>query len=70
VKDKFLLVELDFPRDHSKNFPQVMQRNQEWAALCNVQGYPSIILTDARGRPYAKTGYQGWGTSELPGASR
>ncbi|MFP6897498.1 MAG: hypothetical protein VCA38_12915 [Roseibacillus sp.] len=47
-----------------------MQRNQEWAALCNVQGYPSIILTDARGRPYAKTGYQGWGTSELPGASR
>ena len=63
MKDKFLRGELDFPRDHSKNSPQVMQRNQEWAALCNVQGYPSIILTDARGRPYAKTGYQ---ASSLP----
>ena len=29
MKDKFLLVELNFRRDHSKNSPQVMQRNQE-----------------------------------------
>lgn len=58
VKDTFVLVELDFPKDESKLTEAVKAQNKELGEKYAVQGYPSIVLTDAEGRPYASTGYE------------
>ena len=54
---KFVLVKLDFPR--RKKLPaKVRERNQQWQTKLGVRGFPTIYVTDAKGRPYAKTGYR------------
>ncbi len=58
VKDKFVLVELDFPRNKEKIAPETLEQNKELGKKYAVRGYPTILLTDAEGRPYAKTGYR------------
>jgi thioredoxin-related protein len=58
VKDKFVLVELDYPKDKSKLSEATIQQNEELGKKYGVQGYPTILLADASGKPYAKTGYQ------------
>ncbi len=58
VKDKFVLVELDFPRDKSKLSAETLAQNKELGAKYKVQGYPSILLCDAEGKPFAATGYE------------
>jgi thioredoxin-related protein len=58
VKDKFVLVELDYPRDKSKLSEDTIKQNEELSEKYQVQGFPTILLADAEGRPFAKTGYQ------------
>jgi thioredoxin-related protein len=58
VKDSFVLVELDFPKDKSKLSKETQKQNEELSKKYAVQGFPTILLTDADGRPYAATGYQ------------
>ena len=58
VKDHFVLVELDFPNDKSKISEETQAQNEELGEKYAVGGYPTILLTDAEGRPYASTGYQ------------
>ncbi len=58
VKDTLVLVELDYPKDKSKLTAETIQQNKELAEKYPISGYPSIILTDAEGKPYAATGYQ------------
>lgn len=58
VKDSFVLVELDFPKDESKVTAAVKAQNEELQEKYAIEGFPSIVLTDAEGRPYASTGYQ------------
>lgn len=53
----FVLVELDFPRQ-KELAPEVKQQNNEWKNKLGVSGYPTIMLTDATGKPYAQTGYR------------
>lgn len=54
---KFVFVMLDFPR--SRQMPdKVKQQNSQWKDKLGVRGFPTIYLLDAKGRPYAKTGYQ------------
>lgn len=55
---KFVLVELDFPRDESKVPPAIQKQNQEWQQKLGVRGFPTIFLCTADGKPYAQTGYQ------------
>ena len=50
VKDSFVLVELDYPKDKSK-LSEAVQKYP-------VQGFPTILLCDSEGRPYAATGYE------------
>ncbi len=57
TKDKFVLVELDFPKK-KKLEPKLKEQNDALNEKMKVQGYPTIMLCDATGRPYAKTGYQ------------
>ena len=58
VKDSFVLVELDFPKDKSKLSEDIQKQNAELGKKYAVQGYPAILLCDAEGRPYAATGYK------------
>ena len=57
VKDQFVLVELDFP-NKSKLSDKLKKQNDGLRKKYGVRGYPTIILADAQGRPYAQTGYQ------------
>lgn len=57
VKDTFVLVELDFPRKKEID-PELKKQNKALAEEYAVRGYPTILLCDASGRPYAKTGYR------------
>ena len=58
VKDSFVLVEIDFPRAKDKLPEDTRKRNTELGEKYAVQGYPTILLCDAEGKPYASTGYQ------------
>ena len=58
VKDSFVLVEIDFPRAKDQLPEDARKRNTELAEKYAVQGYPTILLCDAEGKPYAATGYQ------------
>lgn len=57
TKDKFVLVELDFPQKKELD-AKLKEQNEALQEKFQVQGFPSIILCDATGKPYAKTGYQ------------
>jgi len=58
VADKLVLVELDFPRDASKLSEETQAQNEKLQQEYQVQGFPTIYLTDAKGRPFARTGYR------------
>jgi thioredoxin-related protein len=58
VKDQFVLVELDYPQDKSKLSAETIQQNEELQEKYAVDGFPTILLCDAAGKPFAKTGYQ------------
>jgi thioredoxin-related protein len=58
---KFVLVELDFPQDKSKLSKETQEQNAKLQQQFGIRGFPSIVLTDAQGRPYAQTGYQAGG---------
>ncbi len=61
VKDKFVLVEVDFPKDKSKLSADTLKQNTELGGKYAIEGYPTILLCDAEGRPFGKTGYQAGG---------
>ena len=64
AKDLFVLVELDFPRDRSKLSKETREQNEQLKNRFEIRGFPTILLCDAQGRPYARTGYQpGGGTN-------
>jgi len=57
TKDSFVLVELDFPQE--KELPAALkEQNGKLQEAFAVEGFPSIYLCDASGRPYAVTGYK------------
>ena len=58
VKDKFVLVELDFPQDKTKLTEETIKQNEELQEKYAIQGFPTILLCDASGKPFARTGYQ------------
>jgi thioredoxin-related protein len=64
VKDSFVLVELDYPKDKSKLTEAVQKQNEVLNEKYAVQGYPTILLCDAEGRPYAATGYEKGGPAD------
>jgi thiol-disulfide isomerase/thioredoxin len=57
AKEKFVLVELDFPRKKVLA-PELKAQNQALQKQYQIKGYPTIILCDATGKPYAKTGFR------------
>jgi thioredoxin-related protein len=61
VKDKFVLVEVDFPQDKEGMSEATIAQNDKLQEEYGVDGFPTILLTDAKGRPFAKTGYEAGG---------
>ena len=61
VKDRFVLVELDYPQNKSKLSAETIKQNEELRKAYPVQGFPTILLADAYGKPYAATGYEAGG---------
>ena len=60
---KYVLVQLDFPR--GKKLPDATrEQNEALQEKFGVQGFPTIFLTDASGRAYARTGYQPGGAEK------
>ncbi|MBI9017828.1 MAG: thioredoxin family protein [Phycisphaerae bacterium] len=57
----FILVALDFPRDKTLVSPEIAKQNAELQKEYGVRGFPTLFLTDAKGRPYAQAGYQAGG---------
>jgi thioredoxin-related protein len=64
VKDKFVLVTIDFPEDESKVDDKTRAQNEELSEKYHIDGYPTILLADAAGRPYAFTGYMKGGAEK------
>jgi thioredoxin-related protein len=60
TKDKFVMVELDFPQKKELD-AKLKEQNEALQKKFKVQGFPTIMLCDATGKPYAKTGYQSGG---------
>ena len=54
----FVLVKLDYPRDKTLITEKVKAQNAELKTQYSISGYPTILLMDAKGVPYARTGYQ------------
>ena len=48
----FVFVELDFPR-RKQLAPEVKEQNAALQAKFGIQGFPTVLLMDAEGRPYA-----------------
>lgn len=60
TKDKFVMVELDFPQKKELE-AKLKEQNDALQEKFQIQGFPTIMLCDASGKPYAKTGYQAGG---------
>ena len=61
AEKNFILLEIDFPR--KKDIADtIKEQNQNLAKKYAVQGFPTVILAEADGKPYAQTGYQQGGT--------
>ena len=54
----YVLVELDYPQDKSKQSEKEQKQNQELLKTYPIAGYPTVLLCDADGKPYAATGYR------------
>jgi len=60
---KFVLVELDYPR--AKPQPAELKlQNRALQAKYSITSYPTILLIDAKGRPFARAGFLRGGPAE------
>lgn len=55
--DQFVFVEMDFPNDKSLLSKELQSQNEKWSETFGIQGFPTVVLTDAEGRPYGSVGY-------------
>ena len=53
----FVLVEIDRPRA-KRLAPAIDKQNEELVAEYAIQGFPTVLLANPDGYPYARTGYQ------------
>ena len=60
VASKYVLVELDYPRK-TPQAPELKAKNKALSEKFGIEGFPTILLLDANGEPFAQTGYQAGG---------
>ncbi len=54
---KYVMVVIDVPRNKEQSEEQKAYNNKLVRAF-SIRGYPTILVLDAEGKPYAQTGYQ------------
>ena len=59
--ESFVLVELDFPSNSASQPDFIAAQNNQWSKKFKIESFPTVVLTDSAGRPYAKTGYRAGG---------
>ncbi len=60
IPESFILLKVDNPRDKSKQSDAEKKMVQELIRKYSISGFPTILLADAEGRPYASlVGYGG-----------
>ena len=59
----YTLLRLDFPKDTSIQPNHTTAQNQLLMRAYRIVGFPTLVLTDSLGRPYAVTGYDKRGLS-------
>jgi len=60
---KFVLVGLDYPR--GKKLPaELKKQNDQLLSYYGVQAFPTVLLCDAKGMPYAATGFRPGGPED------
>ncbi len=62
VPKSFVLVELDFPQEKEQD-AKIKAQNEKLQKDYSIDGYPTVLLADAAGRVYAKTGYMPGGAA-------
>ena len=63
AKNNLILVSLDFP-NNIKQEENLKTQNQILAQLFKIEGYPTVIITDASGKEIFRTGYQEGGVEK------
>ncbi len=63
LSGRFILLKLEFPKDGVMPREEAAEKNFLREAY-QVRGYPSIVLTEAGGRPFGLNGYQEIGPAE------
>ena len=58
AEKNFVLVELDYPKDKSILSAETIKQNADLSKRFLIKGYPTILLCDETGVPFASTGYQ------------
>lgn len=61
--ESFVLVELDYPGDLNDLPEEKRSDFIRWRDRYGVEGFPTILLTDSSGKPYAVTGYEPGGAN-------
>ena len=62
AKDNLVLFMADFPRA-SKQDEKTKKQNAELMKKHEVQGFPTVLLMDAEGKVFARTGYERGGAA-------
>jgi thioredoxin-related protein len=60
----YVLVELDYPQ-RTKQPARIKEQNQKLVKTYGVIGFPTVLVTDARGRVYARAGYMAGGPDKF-----
>ena len=65
AKDKFVLVELDFPRTKTQS-PDLKKANQALSEKYRITGFPTVVLLNNDGKElWRKVGYMSGGSKEF-----
>ena len=59
----FVLVELDYPQKKQQPAEE-KAKNKALAEKFGIEGFPTILLLDANGEPFAQTGYEAGGPAK------
>lgn len=58
IPKEMVAVFLDFPSDESLVTPERRMKNEWLGRIYGIRGYPTVLLMDAKGEVFAKTGYR------------
>lgn len=62
--EDYVLTKLDFPQDPASIDESTRAINEKLGERYGISGYPTLVLTDSEGRPFATTGYMDVGVDE------